>query len=554
MRIRKDQFRLKPGSISARLNLLVLVLFALITLVCMSIVLYSVDNHLSYQKNGNFASQTLRRLQEFSDSPHTVFAQSDPYYFYIAGDIPGKNDPLARHNMNKKMLQYPQDAKIYIHRYGNRSQSGFSASEESSNSTELPGSSDSGESSKSTESALGTETGESVLLLVDGIRHEIKITRQLHANSKSERVNDDLYYFCVPFQFERFNYYLVAIYDAQQEIEFKKKTLDLSLFLIFVSFGILFVFLRIFIKTSLEPLSILAAEANNIDPIHSGGNLKNRLAVPNTEDEIAILAKSLNQMLDKIERSYQKNKQFTQDASHELRIPLTVILGNLELLETFREDPEIFRESLETVKAETYHMKSMIEQLLTITRLENRKLTPTYEMTDLKPLLHHIANDMGKAYRRLIRVKSPEISAPTDPQLLTQLLRSIVENAIKYSSDEVVISVQSADSPTPSVPPNSPVPSTSSGCSDSSVASDSSADRILIKITDFGIGIREDEIGNIKDRFYRSDQSRSSKTGGTGLGLSIAESIVNALNGEISIRSVYGKGTDVEILLPREIP
>lgn len=238
-------------------------------------------------------------------------------------------------------------------------------------------------------------------------------------------------------------------------------------------------------------------------------------------------------MLDNIELSYRKTKQFTQDASHELRIPLTVILGNIELIETFPDDADIMSEGIRAIKSEAENMKRMTERLLTIARMEQSQFSPSVEPIPVKSFLSSVGEEISKVCGRVIDIKAADLTLHSDPSLLTQLLRVLPENAIKYSEREVLMIAEPYAAKTHTAKKLSEPPH-----------------HIRIKIIDFGIGIPSEELEKVSDRFYRTDQSRNSLTGGTGLGLSIADSIVDVLGGTLKLESELGKGTTAIVALP----
>lgn len=310
--------------------------------------------------------------------------------------------------------------------------------------------------------------------------------------------------------------YLVSFFDSYQNDAIQNQVLELLVFVFFVGAGTLLIFSNVLAKTSLEPLTKLSDEAMAID----FRKPEKRLNTPASKDEISTLTTSLNTMLDNIENSYQRSKRFTQDASHELRIPLTIILGNLELIEKFGADSEIFPESFDAIKTEATGMKQMIERLLTIARMERDDFKPEFCRTHIRDTLASLISSSYTANGREIELDAADIAIDTDPGLLMQLLRAILDNALKYSSDKIAISARAQ------------------------------SDFVTIKIKDSGNGIPKSDIENIKNRFYRTDASRNSKTGGIGLGLSIAELIANSLGGKIEIESEQGVGTEVSVILP----
>lgn len=342
-------------------------------------------------------------------------------------------------------------------------------------------------------------------------------------NNATKLKGSDFYYFCTPYMDERGDgNFLIAFYDMGYYKSLRNHVTELIVFVFIVAVVVILVFTNILTTTSLEPLSKLAEDSQKIDLKRP----ESRLPLPSADDEVRELTKSLNLMLENIENSYKKTRQFTQDASHELRIPLTVIIGNLELMQKYPKESEIYLESFEAVREEADNMKQMIERLLTIARLENDSYVLKPEKFDLGDSIEHLAKELSAAYSREIEFTAPKESTPvvTDKNLLVQMLRSVIDNAIKYSKKKVVVKLETG-------------------------SKEGSERDAIIKIIDQGIGIPKSEIKEIKSRFYRADNSRNSKSGGTGLGLAICESIATALGGSIDIQSEPNVGTDVTITI-----
>lgn len=287
--------------------------------------------------------------------------------------------------------------------------------------------------------------------------------------------------------------------------------------------GILMIFTRIFVKSSLKPLRDLSTQTQKIDISQPGTRV-----LPGSEisdDEIGVLLGSLNKMLEKIENSYHKERQFTSDASHELRIPLTIILGNIELLKKFPDNPEIAAESLETIGAEAKSMHRLIANLLTLSRLENRPGRTVLADLNLREWIESVARQSRELYSGhvfYLELCSPaNYSCRTNKEMLTQLIRIVIENAVKYSPAGSTVTLK--------------------------------LQRCKISVIDQGEGIPAEKLSFVKRRFYRVSEDRNRRTGGAGLGLSIAESLAKKLSCEFTIQSAAGRGTTASLQLS-ELP
>lgn len=220
----------------------------------------------------------------------------------------------------------------------------------------------------------------------------------------------------------------------------------------------------------------------------------------------------------------QMRKDFVSNVSHEFRTPLTVIKGNLESIVDGMIKPEEITSTCATLIKETNRLERMVEDLLNLSRLEAGKIELNLGKLDVNMVI----NDIVRSFRPLIKGKALEVkinlaeNLPTllsDYDKLKQLLIIFLDNAIKFSPDNEIIEVSTyADN-----------------------------NNISITIEDHGIGIPEEEIEFLGERFYKGDKSRSSNAGGTGLGLSIAKRLVKVLNGNFYIESELNKGTKITI-------
>lgn len=255
-------------------------------------------------------------------------------------------------------------------------------------------------------------------------------------------------------------------------------------------------------------------------------NLENeRLNVEGTQNELREIAGTINEMLDRLELSYETQKQFVSDASHELRTPISVVQGYVNMLDRWgAEDAEVLEESVEAIKNEAQSMQELVEKLLFLSRHDKKTLK-----------LHKKKFDVGKLLQEILReakvtVKDRNIEAldlePVilygDAQTIKEAVRVLYENAVKYTESGDTIYL---------------------GC-------EKKEENCIITIADTGMGMDEKDMDNIFQRFYRSDHVRNHKISGHGLGLSIAKLIVLKHAGTIEVKSQYTRGTCFRIVLP----
>ncbi len=275
-------------------------------------------------------------------------------------------------------------------------------------------------------------------------------------------------------------------------------------------------------KRSLKPLIKIAETAKNI----TENNLNTRIKETGNDDELDQLIKSLNQMIGQLESAFDAQKQFVSDASHELRIPLTVIQGYSDILSSWgKENPQLLEESVDSINEEIQNMKKLVEELLLITRLENNYFTQKFEPADLGELVTKVYNEceMIDATHSFELTRADPCLVKCNESLILQALRALADNSMKYTPAQGKICFSCTET----------------------------ANRCILSVTDTGIGIPESELENVRRRFFRVDSDRSRETGGTGLGLSIIESIVKLHRGELVIESTLGQGTNMKIILIR---
>lgn len=310
-------------------------------------------------------------------------------------------------------------------------------------------------------------------------------------------------------------YKTTALFDLQHKL--------LNIFLIVFPIGVILSFLFGFLVTQ-KSMNIVKRISKTAESITST-NLENRIAIPKGNDEISSLIITLNLMIDRLDKSFVQAKQFSQDAAHEIRTPLTIIRGEIEELLENSETNETTIKTLENVLEEIQYLTSISERLLLIHKMDTNNIKYHFEPIDLSSLLVEISQDaeiISSEKNIEIQLDNKEgITINGNKELITRLLWNITDNAIKY---------------------NKPV-----GKILFSLSNDEKS--VFVKIKDTGIGIPKEEIPKIFDRFYRVDKSRSRRLGGSGLGLAICNWIVELHNGEIVVNSEVNIGTEFCITL-----
>jgi len=272
-------------------------------------------------------------------------------------------------------------------------------------------------------------------------------------------------------------------------------------------------------KLLLDPISSMIRTMRTIE---ASGQFKKIDTTRRSQDELYDMAVAFNHMIDRIEENFEKQKQFVSDASHELRTPLTVIESYNSLLKRWGKDDEVIREeAIDAIGAETQRMNIMTEKLLNLAAAERGDESIHPESIELVHFCQKIQQTLATSYNRDIQFISEwdEHYVHWDPQKLKQILYIVIDNAIKYSDKPVQVKLEKIDG------------------------------RTTITVQDEGVGIPEEDMEHIFERFYRVDKSRNSQTGGTGLGLSIAQGIVQKHGGEIIVDSEEGRGTTITIYL-----
>lgn len=270
----------------------------------------------------------------------------------------------------------------------------------------------------------------------------------------------------------------------------------------------------------LRPITMLV---HTMEDIRHKGIFKKIPVKKKTKDELYQMTVTFNDMIDQLRENFDKQQQFVSDASHELSTPLTVIESYAKLLKRWgMNDPKTRNEAVEAIYTEAVRMKEMTDQFLTLAT-EERGLALNQNKLELVSICRQVAKWMADVRKRKIKIipQTTDITVTADERKIKQVLFILLDNAIKYSKEEVEVHVGIQDS----------VP--------------------YFSVQDYGEGIPKQDMAHVFERFHRVDKARARKTGGTGLGLSIAQTIVQAHGGTIEADSLEGVGTTFTVRLPK---
>ena len=251
-----------------------------------------------------------------------------------------------------------------------------------------------------------------------------------------------------------------------------------------------------------------------------------RLIIPKKNDEFAVVSQQFNELLDKISFYISQQKHFVEDVSHELRTPVAIVEGHLKLLNRWgKDDPEVLEESLEASLAEIKRMKTLVQEMLDLSRAPQVREQYKDATTEVVDTLTQIVANFKVLYPDFTFVldidSKADLLSPIYRNHFEQVIIILLDNAVKYSTNrkEIIVSLSTV------------------------------ADQVEIGIQDFGMGLSEEDKKKVFSRFYRVDKARSRERGGNGLGLSIAKELIEGYNGSISLTSHLDQGTVFKVKL-----
>ena len=257
---------------------------------------------------------------------------------------------------------------------------------------------------------------------------------------------------------------------------------------------------------------------DTVDAINDGTDLTARIGLLRGRDEIHRLAATFDRMFDRLERSFDAEKRFASDASHELRTPVAIILAECEYARQNAKTAEDYAESLEVVERQGRRMNGIINQLLSITRLDQGTQRISREEADFSELAGVVTDETARASGKSLAVTKdirPGIRAEIDVGLMTRLVQNLVENACKYTPEGGAVRVSLS----------------------------AEGGKLRLTVADTGIGISKRDLPHIYERFWQADPSRGPDKG-SGLGLAMGKQIAEAHGGALSVVREPGQGSE----------
>ena len=290
--------------------------------------------------------------------------------------------------------------------------------------------------------------------------------------------------------------------------------------------GVLALLVSLFLSNQLtDPVNKLTAAVRRL----SEGHLDQRVDV-GSNDEIGILATDFNEMAAKLEEADRTLRDFLADASHELKTPLSSIkVLSQSLIDSQEQDPAVYRDFLQDISSETDRMAALVNDMSELTKLQGDIDRPVpLKNLQVEGLLNHIKGLVqGDALQKGLDIwvqvgEYGQNSWPLNQDLFTHIMLNLVSNAIRFTPDGGRVTV----------------------------SADIEGEELVVRVQDTGIGISQEELPHIYDRFYRVAQDRNRDTGGTGLGLAITRQAVLRHGGTIDVESTPGDGTTFEVRFP----
>jgi two-component system OmpR family sensor kinase len=274
---------------------------------------------------------------------------------------------------------------------------------------------------------------------------------------------------------------------------------------------------------SLRPLGWMAEQARRI----TGSNLETRIKIPNAAEELAVLVTSFNELLSRLDQSFDTMRRFVADASHELRTPISVIRGEADVALSQERGPAEYRESLTVVLDESRRLSRLVDDLLNLARADAGHVQLQMHDFYLNELLAECCRSVhGLATTRGLTLEclpGNDLQFTGDEQLLRRLVINLLDNAIRYT------------------PPGGKV----------TAALEDSATSVRLRVSDTGIGIAPADAARVFERFYRAGEARNRQDGGFGLGLAIVRWIAESHRGTVECASQVGQGSVFTVNLPK---
>lgn len=278
------------------------------------------------------------------------------------------------------------------------------------------------------------------------------------------------------------------------------------------------------INSFVKPITDLTSAMESIQ-LNLESNV--RLNEGTKNNEFSRLASTYNEMVDLMQENIMNQKEFVEDVSHELRTPVAIVEGHLKMLDRWgKKDPQILEESITASLTETQRMKTLVKEMLDLSRTQEIDVYYKNEITNIMDILKQLITNFRMLYPEFEFIVDSDVNEDIFVNMyrnhLEQVLVNILDNAVKYSMDRKEVHVSIA----------------------------LSGDQVDIAIQDYGSGISEEDLTKIFNRFYRVDKARSREKGGTGLGLPIVKELLESYGGKVNMTSRLDHGSIFRIHLP----
>lgn len=314
--------------------------------------------------------------------------------------------------------------------------------------------------------------------------------------------------------------YYGPYYFTENDLAFLN-TLNKLLILTTIVTGLFSVMLGLYTAKRISgPISRVIKKSEQI----SEGNYDGRIIEKSNTKEIIELTESINMLAEHLGRHESLRKQLTADVAHELRTPIANLQGHLEAMIDGIWPTDLNR--LKSCHEETIRLTRIVNDLKSLARYEHESMTLNLELTNVYDCVMKTLNSFENEFRNKnieLITNISELSINADKDKLTQIMINLMSNAIKYTPEGGIIKVDVTEN----------------------------QDQVIMSVSDNGIGISEEDLPYIFERFYRVDKSRSRETGGSGIGLAIVKSLVEAHGGTVNVKSCYRSGSIFTIKLPK---
>ncbi len=274
-------------------------------------------------------------------------------------------------------------------------------------------------------------------------------------------------------------------------------------------------------KRALRPVSRIVRTAESI---YDAGDLQKRIRPEGARDELFEIASVFDEMLDRISATFDREKRFTQDASHEMRTPVAAIMAISDSALADRS-PDEMRNALTDINARAKMLASLVSRLSLLAKMDSGRYELQTESVDLSEVLTCVAADASERFankRLRINVSADKLTVKCDQLLMTRLFMNLTDNACRHSEEGAEIRISLSES----------------------------SENARVEVADDGSGMSEEQISRVFERFYRADKARSGE--GSGLGLAIALSIARAHGGDIKAESEPGRGARFIVEFPKK--